>query len=516
MVAATESRPWAPGRIALHAHLTRGGDPFRLPDYDVYQAGRETLKVLAATPGLFAADVEPIVEQLTKDVSVSALIVRLVREVSTAPSLTSLVRLYQLVFSDYHYPFAEWDTLRAFFKQPEHATDPVVFDLFSFWAEDAPDRGAVDFSLFVLGKLQQKPSLDVMRALGRSPALTAGAAAAIAVHFDAGTAETPLIELAKAHSGSARTQVLSMLRGVDRPEHRQWLLHEGYDNGLDYEPCAMFAAVHGRLIDVLRQRDADVDALYHSVRMLALMADSAGKSPMVGRWWSINDYADAPEAVGIVIDLAEQLGMPARLHQGLSDILYFLEKGDMPTDDAATPWTHDVSARLAHRLRELLTRPATGVTLWWDKVPPTIDDVRAGDLSVFHEVLMASDGDGLHDLVTWANAYLELNAPDDRRTNRRLELLSQAMPGIRQGGLAGLENADLGSQYGQLLLQLLLRMRDHAPMGEAIVRAGLESDIRFLRSSAARVLAAWPDDSIPSDLVIATRVTRSLEDERVQ
>jgi hypothetical protein len=113
-------------------------------------------------------------------------------------------------------------------------------------------------------------------------------------------------------------------------------------------------------------------------------------------------------------------------------------------------------------------------------------------------------------LVDWVQEHLWLPEPPERRAVRRRDLIQREMPGVRQGGLAGFQDAHLGSEYGQLILQVLLRLHGEPPIGLPIVRAGLESDLPLLCQCAAKVLASWPEDAVPEDLTVVARVARFL------
>jgi hypothetical protein len=82
------------------------------------------------------------------------------------------------------------------------------------------------------------------------------------------------------------------------------------------------------------------------------------------------------------------------------------------------------------------------------------------------------------------------------------------MPGVRTGGIFGVTEPNLGSVYGQVVLQLLQALRKAPGVGQDIIRAGLNSDIRFHRVTAADALLEWPDLSGHPDLVEAINAAR--------
>ncbi len=91
------------------------------------------------------------------------------------------------------------------------------------------------------------------------------------------------------------------------------------------------------------------------------------------------------------------------------------------------------------------------------------------------------------------------------------------MNGIRQGGLAGMTDAVLGSEYAQVILQILLRVgpllkdrfdRDLAAACWPLVRAGLMVEHPMMREVAAGFFSHGPAEALPADAIDTLRPAR--------
>jgi hypothetical protein len=112
-------------------------------------------------------------------------------------------------------------------------------------------------------------------------------------------------------------------------------------------------------------------------------------------------------------------------------------------------------------------------------------------------------------IVEWAIDSLALQASSPARVERRAVLRDTPMPGLRQGGLAAFEDEALGSVYGQVLLQVLLRVLELQGPATAwpLIEVGLGSDIPLVRRTAAQVMRVWPKEAIRHELRQAVQGT---------
>ena len=91
--------------------------------------------------------------------------------------------------------------------------------------------------------------------------------------------------------------------------------------------------------------------------------------------------------------------------------------------------------------------------------------------------------------------YLQVDTPAEVAAERRQTSLATPMAGVRQGGLAGVTDEALGSEFGQVILQTLLRLRATGLVAVLpLIRAALSAELPMLREVAIETLRGWPGD----------------------
>ena len=486
--------PWNPGRYSLADHLRCAfASACELPDEALLRDLRETpLHELAARLHLFREHVTPVVAAVTKETDVVAWMMELLTEYSTSPSLVCATRLYQLFIDSSRYNGDTCSRLSAALEKHVIAEDPIIRGLLVGWLEQAPDRNVLRMASFILCRHRgAPPPVDLILTLGRSYHLVLPAGALVINRYPSEVAEDVVIGFAKGFDGVTRTSLLEMLTVVRKPENRDWLLTEGYDNGKDYDQSAYAAAVLGGLVERLRQPRLGPEALFHHARALSIMGSAFG---VVG---DLFDYADGPEAVSLLLDHLESLGagLPESLEEPLVYIYWTFDcLWDPEAAAQSGPWTPDLAAKVASRARALLDQCGMDPDrYWWQRPKPTLADLRAGNLTVLHDVVNEAEGEELEDILAWATEHLQLNAPRAESEARRLALLGNPWKGVALGGLAGVTDPVLKSEYGQVLLQPVLRLRNTGLVaGRPLIRAALDSGVPMLQEIAATVLANWP------------------------
>jgi len=386
----------------------------------------------------------------------------------------------------------------------ELAKSPFLFHFFLDWAEEAPDVGPVDAALFFLARTNKKPPMTLMLELGRNRFLAAASASVIAAQYDAD--EDALIKLAAIHGFGARQRILSFLRIVSHPENKEWLLTKGYDSGAEYHPCGYYAAIHGDLLSRLQHPEVTPEMLYHYGYIIADMCQAAGGD---SAWKCINDYNDAPEAIGLFFNHVRVQNAARELPSQLSEILWFLHV-EQPNDDAkGSMWGAGVSEALYESGRSFFMHPffdeeEAARWLYWEQAAPTIEDLKERGHSVFYDVLEAAkesaDNQDLSAIVSWAIDSLALTGDKDTREVRKNTLLAEPMPGVCSGGIAGLTDPNLGSVYGQVLLQMAQALNGRSPMGLPLLTAALETNYPHLPEVAMETLRQWPQELLPSEV----------------
>lgn len=495
-------RPWAHNRKSLRSSI------LNLEGEEAPSLSHSNLSLteLHDRDDILAARVSPIWNTIKghDDKELSDAIITLLQRLRNTPTQEDSILLYQLFFTSWFTHFGTWRTLEAALGETDLLESDFIYHYFLFWVEEAPDIDPIDSALFILARCQRKVPMEVLRDLGRHHLLVSAVASTIRYHYNAD--EDALIDLAKLHGYGSRVVVLSNLQTVRNETNKHWLLTEGYESGADYHPCAYYAAVHGDLLGRLREASSVTpEMLTHYGRCLALMCETVGGSP---NWVSIDDYQKAPEAITLFFDHVERMALVTPMHRELSDILYYLVE-KTGSDYTSLIWDETLLAGLQQRGRRFFLPPwmpeeETLTWLWWERPDPTIEDLKDGDLSVFHDVLESVKDFGSTDellaLVSWATEFLGLNAEPQLREDRKKYLLSERMPGVCTGGIAGLTDPHLSSVYGQILLQTIQALKGKAPMGKALFKAALETDYPHLPMIAAETLEGWPDDAISDEM----------------
>lgn len=505
MTTPQDIRPWAPSRNSFVASLLSDEIANESHSHD-----NLTLEDLHTRTDLLAETVTPVwnTNSGRSDVEISDQVMALLESLQDSPNRAEAIRLYQILFTDYFTHYGTWGRLNEKWQHSDLAESDFIFGLFMDWLLHAPDHEPVDAALFFLARTKKAPPMEFLLDLGIHPRMAVAVAALVARRFNAD--EDAIIRLASMHKYGARETILSFLRTVDRPENKDWLLTVGYDSGADYHPCGYYAAVHGDLLERLQEPSIDQERLVHYGKILGDMCQAWGGS---SSWRSIEDYAEAPQAIGLFFDHVRTSNACRAMAAELRDILYYLNQAvedadEDPDGDDRPPFDVDLLKQLHAEGRALFARPdfteeETLKFLWWERPDPTIEDLRAEGPPKFHDVLelakTSSDNQALEQVVAWAIDYLELNSGEAAQRERQQALLDERMPGICTGGLAGVTDPNLGSVYGQILLQMAQALKGRAPMGAELLIAGLRTDYPHLPEVAAEVLREWPANSIPPE-----------------
>ena len=494
-------RPWSQGRTAyvdsvIHEHVER----------DNRVSGHPTLAELATRTDLLAAAVTPVWETNSGRGAeeIAGKVMELAQSINEAPNLGSSIRLYQILFTDYYTHFGAWTIIGRSWDESALAHSDFMFDLFMDWFEHAPEEKVADSALFFLSRTKKKPPLDSLMRVAHDYRLSVGVGALVKRQYNAD--EDVLISIAKMHHYSVREIILSYLETVKRTENIEWLLTEGYDSKAFYHPCGYYAAVHGDLLTLLRAPRVAPERLVHFANILGDMCQASGGSPS---WKTIEDYPDAMEAIALFYEHVRQNKQSVTLASQLSDTLYYLQAHTGDEDDELV-FDRVELTRLYEIGQAFFVEPSFSKEerlryLYWERPEPTLDDLEIYGVEKFYDLLeLSKDQENeslLRGVVDWVHDYLKLDAVPDVREARKKELLANRMPGVCSGGIAGLQDPDLSSIYGQLLLQTAQALQGAVkPIGAQLLLAGLKTDYPHLPKAAADVFLSWADQSeIPEE-----------------
>jgi hypothetical protein len=509
------SAPWNPQRTALlpflqgiEGQLRAGHVGHALPCDDLDADLRLPLRDMVQRLDVFAAAVEPAVDEIPDHLALAQVLARLIDEIATQPDLVSGIRLYQLIISDWRWHYRTLETLQGLLAAGATFDRSNVYDYFLWLLRTTPDVAPARFALWMLGRTAPAPPLDVIRLFALHELFSAEACRLIASKWV--NSEDELIALAKVHSGWGRIHALDCLSSVAKPEHRTWLLREGYKNRVLDAYTDYTAAVHGGLAERLGTSELPLNEL---IDLGTILDGMTFRGP---RGVDLGHYADGPAACRRFIEHCDRQPPDERLFWMVWNLVDFVENPYLTDraeiDELAATWSEDARHGIANRGRRYLSKadwPDKVIAAWNRRTGrPDVQELD-NDLERFHAVLEDSvTPERLQAIAEWARRFLHRDRGAGDASRRRIELEGMVMPGIRSGGIFGLTDPQLASVYGQVVLQVLQALRRTPGIGIDMIRVGLESDIRFHRRAAVEALLEWPDVSAQPDLVDAINAAR--------
>ena len=375
-----------------------------------------------------------------------------------------------------------------------------LYELALSFATDAAEREPVKFGIAILG-LFPIDNTDLLQTLGRHNEFTLYAAVALSHREDA---ERQLWTLARHVDGWGRIHVVERLGETTDPEIQDWLLREGFRNGIMDEYLAAICARAGQLPDALARESVDRDLLDSASQIVQALTRDAGPAE------SMDDYED-----GAIVcrRLIERLAERPRHEQPLRDFV---------TVDAVRSYARKLPERLVHDSDGV--HDGDGVPGWDEAerlqieqacdrfLDPDIwtDRVGAGlladDDETFEPAAVAASSLGIdrwpHDfrrlrrnptnIFAWSIVAHPVTA------DRLPELLAMAESVFDLDALASGPSDSLGLGPGWetdtafgFVLQELSRFPGE---GAALVRTGLANAVVRNRHQALNAIDRWPED----------------------
>ncbi len=371
-----------------------------------------------------------------------------------------------------------------------------------YLAEHGTRREPVKIGVVLLGVSGGERDRDLLLLLGVLEELTLYAVVALGRTQPDRWRAT--FELAQRVRGWGRIHAVERLKGCDDQDVKDWLLREGFRNGVMNEYLAHLAATTGGLFSALRGDDVDDALLDGAGAILAALA-------MGGPAEDLRDYDDALPALHRYAEL--MAGAEPSLRR-LDDLLTIAALTKEP--DPGWPADQVVTARF----RTLLERPA-----WGDVVRGVLAD--PADEYAFNVALSCAGRLGLPvlpDAMAWLendplNGYvwqwvLRHAGPDTVTDVTYLAERLIPLDGVDTGPdrNAGFGPAHAAERALEVVVGGLTR---HPGAGLTLLRAALASRVIQLRRAAFRTLAAWPPDSRPDRALdwVDTAARRESNDE---
>lgn len=488
-------RPWAEGRVSYISSILEADNH---PDNQ--GSAPLTLADMETRTDLLSASISPVWEtnsgKSAEDIADK--VIKLCQDLNQTPTIKASIQLYQILFTDYYTHFGTWASIEKRWNNSELASSDFMFDLFMDWFEFAPEVRVAEAALFFLARTRKKPPLDILMSVAHDYRLSVAVGSLIKNQYDAD--EDILIRIAKLHHYAVREITLSFLKTVEREENIEWLLTEGYNSKAYYHPCGYYAALHCDLLSLLKAPVIEPDRLVHYAKIIGDMCQAWGGA---SSWRNIEDYEDGLEAIEFFFTHVNRNKQPVALAGELRDILRYLDSALLEYDGDPSI-DCDKFAQLYDTGQAFFVEPYFSYEerlryLFWEQPKPTISDLQTHGIQKFHDVLYVCTEEDDHVLleqvVDWVHKFLCMDSDLQTQDARKTELLSQRMPGICSGGIAGLQDPGLSSVYGQLLLQTTQALKGTAHVGIEILLTSLKTDYPHLPKAAAEAFLSWADQS---------------------
>jgi len=374
-------------------------------------------------------------------------------------------------------------------------------------AEHGTRRETVKIGLVLVGACGGEPDRDLLLLLGTLEELTLFAAVALMRTQPDG--QRAVYGLARRVRDWGRIHAVERLKGCDDPEVKDWLLREGFRNGIMNEYLTHIAATTGGLRSVLARPDVD-DALLQGAGGILIGLATGGPAE------DMTDYADAVPVLQRYADLVAT--RPADLGR-LTALLHVTAFLISPMD--GLDWPDGARDRLRGRYEALVAEPRWRELVLAHLADPDRENFTAGlwpasrlALSVTEQVIAYLRRHPL-DSYAWTTLADSCTAEDAERMARLAEDL---LPLER---LTGEPVDDLlwGADFApdNALESVVSRLAGCPGAGLSLIRTGLSARGLRSRRAAFTSLARWPAAVVPEgavDWVLAAAMAEPNEDLR--
>ncbi|GAA2417244.1 hypothetical protein GCM10010191_29740 [Actinomadura vinacea] len=349
-------------------------------------------------------------------------------------------------------------------------------------------REPVKLGIALLGLFDARLHRDELMVLGRHDEFTLFAAVALKCRGDDDEpgAESDLWELGRKVHGWGRVHIVERLDGTSDPRIREWILREGFRNGVMDSYLAGIAAETGGLADALS--DAPDDELLNAAGdILSALCEEGG--PVAG----MPAYADGERATALFLDHMSTRAGELRHFLAVEDVRAYAERewpplGARCAEIMDRPLWADLARRsLASPDKEEFHRASRVCgALGIPTLRARLDRLRTGDpldSSAWFRAAGEAGPDGIDEVLALAVELLPL---DEIATGPADEM--GLGPGFRPHGCLDMLLQDLGKWPGR---------------GVPLVLAGLASPVVRNRNLAVRVLHEWGLDAWPDGIEAA-------------
>lgn len=408
------------------------------------------------------------------------------------------------------------DSLISMIGETSSLNTDALFRIAVWLATQSPDREPVKFGIVLLGIFEvPSPPLDVLMTLGRHDEFSLYVAIALHRVLPDSQLDRVLYLLAKQVYGWGRVQIVERLAETSDPEIKNWMLREGYKNGVMTEYLAYTCAVAGGLVDALRQEAPD-DALLKGAGDILTALISGGPAE------DMSNYEDGPEATLLFVQhMQHRAASDLENFTSLHAIKSFVEDEAYDWGDVENfGWTPSFRQNISSIVAPIMEKPEWLVLI--------NQGLAAADDSAF---FVASTAAWHLRLDTWKHRFERQKANSDRsewyylmqtedsgRISRTLDLAQQQLNLDDLTAGPALENG-LGPKFKEhgALEAVIQGLGQFPKMGEEFLGAGLQSPVIRSRNAVIRTLNSWGRENWSSGLIEALEASISKEpDEAVR
>jgi len=419
------------------------------------------------------------------------------------PSQSSLTHLYSLICDESAISIVD-DFLRA--VQMSRLRKGDIATVARYFATNSTDLNSVKLMVALLGISSGPADANLVQDLGLYEELTLYSAVTLSRIMP--EPDDAIWNLAKHTFGWGRIQAIRRLRGPLSAEIRNWLLTEGYRNGVMVEEIAFHCAVEGRLLDELEKDDPPEVLLDGAGELLSALAVGGPAEDM-------DDYSDGAGAARRFMELVgERASNKLERYLQVKAILDFVS--DVEADWATRAqrgWSAEIRWIVRTGASTFLARPS------WRELAEAA--LQSDDRGTFWSATIVARSLGID---TWPHHlrrqrdirsgewYFLMQTDDLSRITQVIDLAIEQLD-LKKVGSGPTTSLGLGPDFedDSAVDFILQDLRRFPGVGWPILEVGLRARTVRARNMAHRALEAWDRATWPTSALPALRAALDKE-----
>jgi len=477
--------PWSDGRPSIHRQVVealaaRGADEKSSLNLAPITVGRITFVPGAIDSLAGRADPSP-----TK----AGRLIVAINDAIRRPSGDTLARFYALL--------CEGDTITTvdelLSRLPHEIGDrqPVVATLARRLIEEAPDVEPVKAGVALLGLCGTADDVELISIVGHYEEITIySVVALLKLLVDP---EPAIWSLAKAVHGWGRIRAMPYLVSTAKDEIKDWMLREGFRNGIMNEYLAYTCAVAGNLHAALARHEIDDELLVASAELLSALINGGPAEDIV-------DYSDGSAVCVLFLrHMMSKRKIDIRVVDAVVDIKWLVEEERAAELHSHSGWSPQVLLEIGGLAESALRRAEVKVAVE--------ESLRSADDYVFNVAAGLSSHVGVD---SWPirferqrqkqsdQWYWLMQAEDVARIEQVLQLARDQLD-LAKIAAAPSVSLGLGREYADdsALAFVLQELNRFPGVGSDLVCAGLRARDTRGRNMAINALRDWDRKAWP-------------------